>query len=141
MRTRTASAVRIISRSEPGVDADSTHVPPRESEDRTSETNSALRRKVILEVLRHLESEYGLDLTPDGLSDAIYSGAGIDSLFSFRSDLHLNDLRAALARLESGTFGICISCKQPIAREILDTDITMRVCPFCEDRFNHYRPD
>lgn len=97
----------------------------------------SVRHQILLKLLNHLKSYYDFELTPDAVRDLLYSNAGIDALFSFRSDSRLNDLRAALARLESGTFGICISCKQPIALALLYNDITRRICPSCEAEFNH----
>ncbi len=96
------------------------------------------RRQIILEVVKHLDSVYGIEFSSDPLRDLVSSHAGIDALFSFRSDLRLNDLRAALTRLESGTFGVCIACKQQIEPRLLANDMTIRVCPSCEAGFHHH---
>jgi len=99
----------------------------------------AIRRIIVVELLKHLKSEYDIELAPGDVGDLIYSNAGIDALLSFRSDSRLNDLQYALARLESGIFGICIACKQPIALAHLDNEITRRICPSCEAEFNQRR--
>ncbi|HEX7572904.1 MAG TPA: hypothetical protein VF514_07405 [Bacteroidota bacterium] len=97
----------------------------------------SIRRTILVALLRHLKSVYEFELTPDAVRELIYSNAGIDALLSFRSDSRLDDLQGALLRLESGTFGICINCKQSIARTQIDDDVTKRVCPSCEAHFNH----
>lgn len=97
----------------------------------------SIRRTILVELLRHLKSVYDFELTPDAVRELIYSNAGIDALLSFRSDSRLDDLQGALLRLESGTFGICIACKQSIEQTRMDDDVTRRVCPSCEANFNH----
>jgi RNA polymerase-binding transcription factor DksA len=97
----------------------------------------SIRRTILVELLRHLKSVYDFELTPDAVRELIYSNAGIDALLSFRSDSRLDDLQGALARLESGTFGVCLACKQSIAWRPMDDDVTRRVCPSCEAHFNH----
>jgi RNA polymerase-binding transcription factor DksA len=97
----------------------------------------SIRRTIIIELLRHLKSEYDFELTPEAARELIYANAGIDSLLSFRSDSHLDELQGALLRLESGKFGICIACKQAIARTHMEEDVTRRICSSCEAHFNH----
>jgi RNA polymerase-binding transcription factor DksA len=97
----------------------------------------SIRRSILVALLRHLESVYDFELAPDAVRELIYSNAGIDALLSFRSDSRLDGLQGALLRLESGTFGICIACKQSIAQTEIDDDVTKRVCPSCEAHFNH----
>jgi RNA polymerase-binding transcription factor DksA len=99
------------------------------------------RRTILIELLNHLKSQYDVKLTPDLIREVINSNAGVDALLSFRSDSRLDELRGALLRLESGTFGICIACREPIAQIQLDGDVTSRVCPSCESNFNHRRPE
>ena len=134
MKTRTARTGRIAGRSslarENGFD-------PATRGDQTPVEIGLYRGQIILEVIKHLDTVYGIEFSPDPLRDLISSQAGIDALFSFRSDLRLNNLRAALARLESGTFGLCLACKQRIEPRFLDADVTIRVCPSCEAGFHH----
>lgn len=56
----------------------------------------------------------------------------IDSLLAFKSDSYLEQLRAALDRLEDGTFGVCLNCKKQIDTLSLDADPTCRICERCE---------
>lgn len=97
----------------------------------------SIRRRILVELLRHLKSAYDFELTPEAARELIYSNAGIEALLSFRSDSRLDDLQGALLRLNSGTFGLCIACKQSITRTHMDDDVTRRVCPSCEAHFNH----
>jgi len=101
----------------------------------------SIRRRILVELLEHLRSDYDLELPPDAVRGLLYSNAGITALLSFRSDSRIDELHGTLLRLESGTFGICIACKQPIAQPDLDNNITRRVCPSCEAEFNHRRPE
>ena len=107
----------------------------------TADSKRSFRRLILIGVLKHLESVYDLDFPPGTVSAMIYSHSGTDSLFSFRSDPRLNELSAALARLESGTFGTCAACKKMITRTALESDITIRVCPSCEAAITHPPPD
>jgi hypothetical protein len=104
-------------------------------------SNSSIRRTILVELFQHLKSCYDFEVTPNSVRGVRYSYAGIDSLLAFKTDSRLDDLQGALLRLEAGTFGICIACKQSITRAHLDNDITMRVCPSCEAEFNHRWPE
>ena len=118
---------------------DTRHFPTHESGNRKPDDIDALRRLIISEVVKHLVSEYHVDPSQVAAADPVSSPVGIDALFSFRTDLRLDNLRGALARLEAGTFGYCIGCKEVIDWDVLHNDITARICPGCEDEFNHYR--
>ena len=97
----------------------------------------SIRRRILVELLRHLKSVYDFELAPGAVRELIYSNEGIDALLSFRSDSRLDDLQGALLRLDSGTFGVCIACKQSITQTHMDDDVTRRVCPSCEAQYNH----
>lgn len=97
----------------------------------------SIRRTILVELLRHLKSEYDFELTPDAVRELLYANTGIDALLSFRSDSRLDDLHGALLRLHSGKFGICIACRQAIVWKLMKDDVTKRVCPSCEAHFNH----
>lgn len=44
----------------------------------------------------------------------------------------LRDVEAALQRIATGTFGICINCNEPIARERLEAYPTAKRCLKCQ---------
>jgi RNA polymerase-binding transcription factor DksA len=94
------------------------------------------RRMIIFELLKHLKSDFDVELSQDEITNLFRPDAGIDALLSFRSDSRLDELHGALERLESGTFGFCVSCKLPIPHADLDSSVTRRVCPSCEAAIN-----
>jgi DnaK suppressor protein len=48
-----------------------------------------------------------------------------------RRDQALRDITAALARIESGDYGLCESCEEPIAEKRLEFDPAARLCIAC----------
>lgn len=122
-------------------EANAQNLVPVDRERSMRKSRRSTRRIILVELLKHLKSEYGFELTPDTARRLLLSDKGIDALISFRSDSRLDNLHGALLRLNSGKFGICIACKQPIAQTSLESDITRRVCPQCEAQFNHRRSE
>ena len=53
---------------------------------------------------------------------------------SRRSDIQQKRIEGAFDRIEKGTYGNCLSCKEPIATERLDFDPTAFLCPPCAER-------
>jgi|WetSurMetagenome_2_1015567.scaffolds.fasta_scaffold113286_2 DnaK suppressor protein len=82
-----------------------------------------------------LDVIYGSPIGKQEFVDGSCSRHEIDGLLSFKNDPHLEELRNALARIEQGTYGVCISCKHRISRESLYSDPARRMCPECEERF------
>lgn len=48
-----------------------------------------------------------------------------------RRDLMLKGIAAALRRIDDGTFGLCRTCEEPIARKRLEFDPTALLCIDC----------
>ena len=48
-----------------------------------------------------------------------------------RRDQALRDITAALARIDSGDYGLCESCEEPIAEKRLQFDPAARLCIAC----------
>ncbi len=44
----------------------------------------------------------------------------------------LNELIFALRRIEKGVFGQCVICRHSIPVDILETNLTARLCPSCQ---------
>lgn len=71
--------------------------------------------------------------------------AGDDALADLIMDLNLaetnrdidelQELRAALKRIDTGTYGICVDCGEPIARERLEAHPAAARCLECQERF------
>jgi RNA polymerase-binding transcription factor DksA len=100
-----------------------------------------MRRSILTLLVDQLKASCDLDF-PHGTNVIdVITNSEIDALLSFSSDPKLDELREALTRLESGTFGICIGCKNWIDRPLLFRDPGMRICPDCEKRFRNPIPD
>jgi len=97
----------------------------------------AMRRAVLDKLFDHLEECYGIDWTRESFVDEQLSLHQIDAILAFKSDPTLDELRGALDRIETGTFGLCISCKKVISQEVLDADPSRRVCSGCEVEMSH----
>lgn len=97
----------------------------------------SLQRAVLSKLFDHLQKHYGVDSSRDLLADGRLNLHQIDALLAFKTDPQLDELRAALDRLEHGTYGVCITCKHPIGRDVLEHDPGRRICPACEQGFNH----
>jgi len=96
----------------------------------------SLQRAVLSKLFDHLQEYYGVD-SRDYVVDSRLNLHQIDALLAFKSDPQLDELRAALDRLEHGTYGVCITCKRPISRDVLERDPGRCLCASCEQGFNH----
>lgn len=52
----------------------------------------------------------------------------------FNLETQLKDVNAALARIEQGNFGICQTCKNPIALERLKVSPEAKLCQSCNEK-------
>lgn len=94
-------------------------------------------RRIILERLyTHLKESYSIS-TNELLNGDHASLHQVDSILAFKSDSRLDELRAALERLEEDVFGLCLSCKEEIDPGLMDADPTRRLCEKCERVFSH----
>ncbi len=57
-------------------------------------------------------------------------------LFASRDGAYLEQIDAALARIENRTFGVCRVCKSPIPRPRLEAVPTTKICVPCKEREN-----
>ncbi len=44
----------------------------------------------------------------------------------------LNELVFALRRIEKGTYGQCVICRHDIPSDVLESNLTARLCPSCQ---------
>lgn len=100
-----------------------------------------MRQVILGRLYTHLDECYSINLS-DNLSKEISSEDHvslnqIDAILAFKSDPQLDDLRAAFERLEEGTFGLCLSCKEQIDDNLMDADPTRRMCERCERLYSH----
>jgi RNA polymerase-binding transcription factor DksA len=96
-----------------------------------------MRRLILCRLSVHLKEYYDIEWTGDPLADGTTLMHEVEAVLAFKSDAVLDELRCALERLEDGTFGACLCCKQAIDRRLLDADPTRRVCSECEREFAH----
>lgn len=94
------------------------------------------RRVILSNLFEYLKMNYDFERPADSFVSGQISDHEIDILLSFKSDHRLGELREALARVESGTYGYCIGCKRPLSRANLELDPATRVCSECEQSFN-----
>lgn len=96
-----------------------------------------IRHQILSKLYARLREDYEFEWTEDAFVDGHLSLMQIDGLLAFKSDGQLEELRQALERLESGTFGKCLACKGDIGSELLEADPTQRMCAHCEEQFSH----
>ena len=51
-----------------------------------------------------------------------------------RREITLRRIAAALARIDSGDYGLCRSCEEPIPRKRLEFDPTVSLCVQCAEK-------
>lgn len=56
-----------------------------------------------------------------------------------RESLRLREVRAALARIEDGTYGVCLSCEEPIPKKRLDALPWAAYCVRCQEAVDAQR--
>ncbi len=56
-----------------------------------------------------------------------------------REYLRLKEIRAALARIEDGSYGICLSCEEPIPQKRLDAIPWAAYCVRCQEAIDAQR--
>lgn len=56
-----------------------------------------------------------------------------------RESLRLREVRAALARIEDGSYGICLNCEQPIPKKRLDAVPWAAYCVRCQEAVDAQR--
>ncbi len=98
-----------------------------------------LRRAILVRLYDHLQDAYGLDCPRESFVSGQLTLHEIDPLLAFKSDPRIDELRSALERLEQGSFGSCIACKEEIGQDLLEVDPAVRLCERCEQLYSHMR--
>lgn len=91
------------------------------------------RRVILRKLYSYLQQNYPGTFTETIRIEGFHR---LDSLLAFKSDSYLEQLRAALSRLDEGTFGVCLNCKKEIDAESMDADPTCRMCKRCERAYS-----
>ncbi len=100
-------------------------------------SSRAMRHLILSKLYEHLEARYGMEGTREEFTSGEISLHEVEAILAFKSDPRLDELRGALERLEDGSYGVCLSCKREISRDLLETDPVRRMCSACETRFSH----
>jgi DnaK suppressor protein len=58
-------------------------------------------------------------------------GQAMSQVMNRRRQVELNNIAAALQRIEAGAYGYCLSCGEPIARARLEHDPAASLCIAC----------
>jgi RNA polymerase-binding transcription factor DksA len=96
-----------------------------------------IRHGILRKLYSHLEEHYALSISESTFREGSLTIHQLDALLAFKSDPLLDELRSALNRLEEGTFGVCLSCKDRIDEDLMDADPTRRMCKRCESVYSH----
>jgi RNA polymerase-binding transcription factor DksA len=96
-----------------------------------------MRQVILGRLYTHLDEYYSISLSEEFPTEDRVSLNQIDAILAFKSDPQLDELRAAFERLEEGTFGLCLSCKEQIDDNLMDDDPTRRMCERCERVYSH----
>ena len=95
-----------------------------------------MRRVILDRLYTHLRECYSINSSDELFNGEEASLEQVDSILAFKSDPLLDELRSALERLEEGTFGFCLSCKEEIEFQLMDVDPTRRFCERCEQVYS-----
>jgi RNA polymerase-binding transcription factor DksA len=95
-----------------------------------------LRQVVLGRMFELLDQGYGIDMSREQFVGGAFTHHELEAILSFKSDPQLEELHGALARIDDGTYGVCIGCKREIGEEVLAADPARRMCAACEREFN-----
>jgi RNA polymerase-binding transcription factor DksA len=96
-----------------------------------------MRRSILQCLYAHLQDAYGLEISSEEFVQGQMSDHEVDALLAFKSDPRIDELRSALDRLEAGSYGNCLACKDAVDQSLLDTDPARRLCGSCDRLYNH----
>jgi DnaK suppressor protein len=121
--------------------------PEKSWKTRKADRSEILRRRRILETerqeaMRALErlGDETRDVEPDGpkdVADICTENLSREALFQQRADrqLKVRMTESALARIEQGTFGVCVACGDHINSRRLDALPWTQYCLRCQQEF------
>ena len=96
----------------------------------------AMRLVILSSMFKHLKAIYHLEWPRRAFGSGKIADHELAALLAFKSDPRLNELHAALVRLENKEFGSCIRCGEEIAQRLLDEYPARRLCSECEENLN-----
>jgi hypothetical protein len=105
-----------------------------------TKSKRVMRRQILSLLYDRLQNQSYVFYARETFLSGELSLHDIDAMLAFRSDPCLEELRHALDRLDSGTYGMCLGCKSSINQDALDAEPTRRICSSCEEKFVHVAP-
>jgi RNA polymerase-binding transcription factor DksA len=114
----------------------------REFERRLRERRDALREIIRAELLATRREEYlelagqVHDIGDESIAELLM---GVDLAGRARELTEMQDIEAALTRIERGTFGVCTDCHSDVTRERLEVYPTAKRCLICQQRYEQRR--
>ena len=110
--------------------------------DRLRARSQDLRSEIHDTLLRTDDEQYARiagevrDTAEDAVADLLVD---VNMAEITRDVEELRDIEAALGRIASGTYGVCLNCSEPIARERLEAYPTAKRCLPCQRRHDQSR--
>jgi DnaK suppressor protein len=84
--------------------------------------------------LRHIQNDVAVERSPEALAGIQFTNdRKLAELTSNWDEQLLSMVQAALSRLETGTYGTCVSCKQPIPKKRLAAVPWTPYCIACQE--------
>jgi len=86
--------------------------------------------KTLRDVITDLRIHW-VDIKSDVKSDKLISVIHSSRILDFITDKPLIEIRNAINRINQGTFGICVGCRNEIQADLLETKPTITICSKC----------
>lgn len=102
-----------------------------------TKSKRVMKRHILSLIYNRLQEVGAVEQSREAFLSSTITPHDLDALLAFKSDPMLDELRAALERMDTGTYGLCLCCKSPISQEVLDRDPAQRLCGTCEHQFLH----
>lgn len=114
---------------------------PHALRQRLSERASALRQELHQDRSKLADSAGDTHVVQDRKDQAdLMIQAGVDDAELARDLAELAQIEAALQRLDTGRFGLCADCAEPIAAQRLNVQPWASRCMACQTRFEKSTP-
>jgi len=91
-------------------------------------------RENLLDMLEDIDerlSKITDDTNEIGKTASKNSSIKLDNQDSIVRDI--NNIKLAISQIDSGTYGICLNCSQPIKKEHLNLDLLSSYCVHCAE--------
>jgi RNA polymerase-binding transcription factor DksA len=96
-----------------------------------------MRRHVLLKMFEYLQERYSIEYPKEVVLKGNLTLNELSALLAYKSDPQLEEYTRALNQIETGSYGVCLSCKHEIPSASLHSDPIRRACVACESRINH----